>query len=235
MLRGVRTPPQSRLHPVANLENPEAIQASLMEVIDALMRNTIDVKRAELILRALHIAVKNARQVKFGLHAYEMVKQVPDYTAAAASPSSQASGADEFELPAVTAIPYKPVDSDPHFWENVAAGEKELARQAAAARAAEAQNHAATAAPGSPSGPAVSGRSSPAATTPATKTNGAGTAAPGATIATTATGATSSRANQVVARNAPQAAAAEAKLIPRKPSVGVKEVQAQKHRHRAAR
>ena len=40
-----------------------------MEVINALMRNTIDLKRAELILRALHIAVKNARRVKFDIHA----------------------------------------------------------------------------------------------------------------------------------------------------------------------
>ena len=54
-----------------------------MEVINALMRNTIDVKRAELILRALHIAVKNARRVKFDIHKTSMVKEVPDYAEAA--------------------------------------------------------------------------------------------------------------------------------------------------------
>jgi hypothetical protein len=32
MMRGVPTPPQSRLHPIALLENEEAIQASIMEV-----------------------------------------------------------------------------------------------------------------------------------------------------------------------------------------------------------
>jgi hypothetical protein len=32
MLRGVRTPPKSRLHPIANFEDAQAIQASLMEV-----------------------------------------------------------------------------------------------------------------------------------------------------------------------------------------------------------
>src|SRR5579864_3531318 len=36
MMRGVATPPQARLHPIAILENEEAIQASLMEVINAL-------------------------------------------------------------------------------------------------------------------------------------------------------------------------------------------------------
>src|SRR5580700_2739673 len=42
MIRGVRTPPKSRLHPMANFESPEAIQASLMEVVNALVRNHID-------------------------------------------------------------------------------------------------------------------------------------------------------------------------------------------------
>ncbi len=78
-LRGVRKPPQSRLHPIAILEDEESIQASLMEVINALMRNTIDVRRAELILRALHIAVKNARRAKFDINASEVVRQVPEY------------------------------------------------------------------------------------------------------------------------------------------------------------
>ncbi len=76
--RGVRKPPQSRLHPIAILEDEESIQSSLMEVINALMRNTIDLKRAELILRALHIAVKNSRRVKFDRH-HDMIREVPDY------------------------------------------------------------------------------------------------------------------------------------------------------------
>ncbi len=80
--RGVRKPPQSRLHPIAILEDEESIQSSLMEVINALMRNTIDLKRAELILRALHIAVKNARRVKFDIHAGDTVREIPEYAAA---------------------------------------------------------------------------------------------------------------------------------------------------------
>src|SRR5579862_8070118 len=79
--RGVRNPPQSRLHPVAILEDEEAIQSSLMEVINGLIRNTVDLKRAELILRALHIAVKNARRVRFSQDKSQMVHEVPAYPA----------------------------------------------------------------------------------------------------------------------------------------------------------
>jgi len=107
--RGVRKPPQSRLHPIAILEDEASIQSSLMEVINALMRNTIDLKRAELILRALHIAVKNSRRAKFG-NSHDMVREVPEYadpevrsdmgpstvhvgTGAIARPASEASAA----------------------------------------------------------------------------------------------------------------------------------------------
>jgi hypothetical protein len=79
MHRGVRTPPQARLHPIANFEDEESIQFALMEVTNALMRNTIDLKRATLILRALHIAVKNAARVHYKFHSSDMVKEVPQY------------------------------------------------------------------------------------------------------------------------------------------------------------
>jgi hypothetical protein len=46
MIRGVRTPPKSRLHPIANFEDAQAIQASLMEVVNALVRNHIDASLA---------------------------------------------------------------------------------------------------------------------------------------------------------------------------------------------
>jgi hypothetical protein len=92
MIRGVRTPAQSRLHPIALIENEEGIQASLMEVINALVRNTIDLRRAQLILRALHIAVKNSPRVHFQISQREMVREVPDYPAAPA-PQKPASPA----------------------------------------------------------------------------------------------------------------------------------------------
>jgi hypothetical protein len=82
MIRGVRTPPKSRLHPIANFEDAEAIQASLMEVVNALVRNHIDVPRARLILRALSIAARNAAKVRFDCFQSDMVKEVPEYPAA---------------------------------------------------------------------------------------------------------------------------------------------------------
>jgi hypothetical protein len=56
MVRGVATPPNARLHPIALIENEEAMHASQPA-------NTIDLKHAELVLRALHIAVRHARRI----------------------------------------------------------------------------------------------------------------------------------------------------------------------------
>ncbi len=152
--RGVRRPAHSRLHPIALIESEEAIQASLMEVINGLIRNTLDVKRAELIIRALHIAVKNARHTRFDSNVYPKVREVPQYaepesdnvetmdpvgTGAIARPASKASVAvtapsDDF-LPAVAAVPYRPVDPrDPHFLERFEEGGRVLARQTAERR-----------------------------------------------------------------------------------------------------
>jgi hypothetical protein len=64
------------------IENEQAIQASLMEVINALARNHIDLRRADLILKALWIAVKNARRARFGVDDNKMVREVPEYAAA---------------------------------------------------------------------------------------------------------------------------------------------------------
>jgi len=159
--RGVRRPPRSRLHPMALIESQESIQASLMEVINGLLRNTLDAKRAELILRALHIAVKNARNVKFDNEVYPKVREVPEYAEPAtddvgtghvetshvgmgaivrpASAASDADPADEY-LPAVAAVPYKPVDPrDPHFLERFEEGGRVLAREEAERRAAKAR------------------------------------------------------------------------------------------------
>jgi hypothetical protein len=129
------------------IEDEESIQYALMEVINALMRNTIDVKRASLIIRALHIAVKNAARVKFGIHAKDTVTQVPEY----APPTEQHEAiAQQSELPAVSAIPYKPVEpTHPHFWEYREEGARVLAREAQARKAA-AQAHVGTAAIGCP-------------------------------------------------------------------------------------
>jgi hypothetical protein len=134
--RGVRRPPHSRLHPVALIESEEAIQASLMEVINGLIRNTLDVKRAELIIRALNIATKNVRHTRFDSTVDPKVREVPQY----AEPKADVDEMDS-ELPAVAAVPYRPVDPrDPHFLERFEEGGRILARQAAERHAAEAKS-----------------------------------------------------------------------------------------------
>jgi hypothetical protein len=98
LIRGVATPPKSRLHPIAQIEDEESIQTSLMEVINALVRNTIDLPRAQLILRALNIAVRNAPRVHFRARSSEIIREIPEYPAAPAvqeppSPALHQAGA----------------------------------------------------------------------------------------------------------------------------------------------
>ena len=81
LLRGVKIPPKSRIHPIAMIEDEESIQVSLMEIINALARNYIDPRRADIMVRALNIAVKNSRRAKFNISTSEMVREVPDYPA----------------------------------------------------------------------------------------------------------------------------------------------------------
>jgi hypothetical protein len=52
-----------------------------MEVINAIARNSIDLRRADLMLKALNIAVKNAHRVPFDTVPGRMVHEVPDYPA----------------------------------------------------------------------------------------------------------------------------------------------------------
>ena len=105
--RGVRTPPQARLHPIALIEDEESIQMALMEVINALMRNTIDLKRATLILRALHIAVKNARRVRFNAKS-DAVTEVPEFAAPDNSYADQAEAERALRIPAYNPEATKP-------------------------------------------------------------------------------------------------------------------------------
>ena len=137
-IRTVRRPKQSRLHPIALIEDEESIQYALMEVINALMKNTIDLKRATLILRALHIAVKNASRVKFDLQGKHSVTEIPDY---APPPEEHEEIAGESELPAVAANPSLPVSPEgPHFWEMQAEAARRAAREDAQRFAAEAKS-----------------------------------------------------------------------------------------------
>jgi hypothetical protein len=79
LIRGVRTPPKSRLHPVAMIEDAASIQGSLMEIINAIVRNQIDIERARVLLRALYIAAKNAPAAHLSAIGSLMVQEVPQY------------------------------------------------------------------------------------------------------------------------------------------------------------
>jgi hypothetical protein len=95
MIRGVPTPPKSRIHPMALIESEEGIQVALMETINAIARNTIDLKRASLILRALSIATRNARHVRFNRSESEMVRNLPEFQPVAAKPPAVAPEASQ--------------------------------------------------------------------------------------------------------------------------------------------
>jgi len=79
MIKGVQTRVDSQIAPIALIENAEAIQAALMHMIDAVLKGTIDNKRANIVLKALHIAVRNSRNVHFQFSQYDMVREVPNY------------------------------------------------------------------------------------------------------------------------------------------------------------
>jgi hypothetical protein len=81
MIKRVPMRRDSNIESMALLENEEAIQASLMEVINAILHNTIDYRRASLIIKALHIATRNARRACFSACSEEMVREVPNYDA----------------------------------------------------------------------------------------------------------------------------------------------------------
>jgi hypothetical protein len=79
MIKGVQTRVDSQIHPMALIENAEAIQAAIMHTIDAVLKGTIDNKRANIVLKALYIAVRNSRNVYFRLREDDMVREVPNY------------------------------------------------------------------------------------------------------------------------------------------------------------
>jgi hypothetical protein len=67
----------SQLHSIALIENEEAVQVALMQVIDALLKNTMDTRRAGLVIKALYIASVNARRARFDNRPEEMIITTP--------------------------------------------------------------------------------------------------------------------------------------------------------------
>jgi hypothetical protein len=84
VIKGVQQRVDMRLDSMALLEDCEAIQLSIMHVVDGLVKGTLDPTRARLIIQALRIAARNAKNVRFDDCYYKpseqpMVRQVPDY------------------------------------------------------------------------------------------------------------------------------------------------------------
>ena len=84
VIKGVQQRVDMRLESMALLEDCEAIQLSIMHVVDGLVKGTLDPTRARLIIQALRIATRNAKNVRFDNCYYEedeqkMVRQVPNY------------------------------------------------------------------------------------------------------------------------------------------------------------
>jgi hypothetical protein len=95
MIRGVPTPKNARIHPMALIETEESIQVALMETINAIVRNQIDLRRADLILKALHIAVKNSRRVAFNWDTSHMIRQSPEFETPPEPPAIASAPADQ--------------------------------------------------------------------------------------------------------------------------------------------
>jgi hypothetical protein len=153
------------------IEDEESIQVALMEVINHLMCGTIELKRAELIIRALHIAVKNANRVHFGIHSSSMVKDVPDYrepettNVGTAHVGTGHVGTDAFVRPGGPAVPGRSAVAAAH--ENPAAAMTAHTYPARVETADVKTARVGTGAFARPAGPAVSVRSAVPSTKPA--------------------------------------------------------------------
>jgi len=84
LIKGVQQRVDMQLHPIALLEDHEAIQLSIMHVVDGLWKGTLEPTRARLIIQALRIAARNAVHARFDDCYYEddeqkMVREVPNY------------------------------------------------------------------------------------------------------------------------------------------------------------
>jgi hypothetical protein len=84
VIKGVQQRVDMRLDSMALLEDCESIQLSIMHVVDGLVKGTLDPTRARLIIQALRIAARNAKNVRFDAHhhgvmAQPIVREVPDY------------------------------------------------------------------------------------------------------------------------------------------------------------
>jgi hypothetical protein len=79
MIKGLSCRVDMRIFPQSLIEDPESLQYSLMELIDQLYRGDIDPKRGAVIVRALHVGVRNLKNLQFDCLNEAMVRDMPDY------------------------------------------------------------------------------------------------------------------------------------------------------------
>jgi len=79
LIKGVRGRVDCCLDPAAMFESPEHIQYTLMKIYDQLLTGKLDYRRANALLRTVHIAVINSRRVRFNVPASQIVREMPDY------------------------------------------------------------------------------------------------------------------------------------------------------------
>jgi hypothetical protein len=83
VIKGVPQRVDMRMDSMALLEDCESIQLSIMHVVDGLIKGTLDKTSARLIIQALRIAARNAKNVRFDRRDYiidpQMVVEVPNY------------------------------------------------------------------------------------------------------------------------------------------------------------
>jgi len=98
--RGIQQRPDLLLDAMSVLESPEAVQYSLMLVVDGLLKNRIEPVKARLIIYALRIAARNAKECRFDSRQFVNlgnVTDVPNYAEECANEEEQARLGDENE------------------------------------------------------------------------------------------------------------------------------------------
>jgi len=147
VIKGVQQRVDMQLHSTALLEDCEAIQLSIMHVVDGLVKGTLDRPRARLILQALHIAARNAKNVRFddcyyGETEQKMVREIPNYARQYLiehpefGPPLSPCGADTLVREAETNAAAEPAPSQPNVSPKSTAAEPAAQRRQNAAHGA---------------------------------------------------------------------------------------------------
>ncbi len=79
VLKGVDNRIDAVNDPDTIFEDTASVQCALIKVFNMLLRGTIDLKPAALLLRALKLAAANLKTAKFETRVAEMVTEVPNY------------------------------------------------------------------------------------------------------------------------------------------------------------